>query len=1090
MSTSAATPTDPIYQAFASEHFSGVYSRFATATWARDAVQLDVPGIHADVRIGILSVVQAAHRDEDPGARILLVKGEAGMGKTHCLATELSKLARRGSVYPVMMQLAVGIPPDELSRWILKKIFDELSADKFVDAQGHPPLQRLAGLLWTHAPKALQDKFQAELDGDADEDRLDRIATDAARKIARELKRNGLSADDRPVIAGLLARAEDAGASFKAWINGSAARQSFGSLQLDPLQREDERRDVMLSLARIGRATGAPLVLAIDQIEATEQIGSLQLLQHFVAYAAQLVEEGILGTGVIICALSDVMEKISGLPQSLRQRIAMAPAPVQMRTPSPAERRRILERRAQVLLQKCGVRAPEGEAAALISPEWLFEGYPPQPRHALEAIRHYREACLLQGRFLDREAWQQLQAEHAAGAKRGPADAEADTDADADGHAGSRSPPKPAVLVDFDKAWEDRRDAAVGGVRTFSDEQRLQLLTWLVQEAAVEVPGLHAAQVSRRHIEGQYPTEVLRIEFLHAPDSCLEAWEIALANAPRGSKLGRQIRDFLEHVTNAKPGIFRADRITGFDGPAPDRPLSALKRTSAGPALVALLDAGGRVAPTESRHWTELASAREFCGEFADANGFRDWQRERQFLTHEIAIGPLAALLVPEGKPDRVAASAPRDGGPIGATPPSPAAASTTAAQTETATASDTRPAANPAAAGKASTHTAESPPHATPAESTGRQSDDPRDTARLLIGRGPDADVYWNLDRAASPTLPNFGLTVSGDAGQGKTQIIKAVLADAARLQCPTLVFDFKNDYTGRFAADHGFQVIDLRSGMPFNPFRPPPQGESGAQITPHVFEIARVLATTLGLGDQQTALLRDSLLTAFDSLDQSLHDWIPVQDIRAASLADAIALAKVDGSSTATSLINRLGLLSGMHMLPDDATATLSFDDLMRGRYVLSFNNLPNDDKLKSALAEMILIQLQGYMLRGEAPRALRRVLVFDEAWRASQSDRLIQLAREGRAFGVAVVVGTQFPDDLSPDLVGNLATKLYLYNGDAMRRRKIVQGMFGTAAGADATALSETLAGLKQFDAVFSNQQYAPYTALRVAPYFERS
>jgi hypothetical protein len=79
---------------------------------------------------------------------------------------------------------------------------------------------------------------------------------------------------------------------------------------------------------------------------------------------------------------------------------------------------------------------------------------------------------------------------------------------------------------------------------------------------------------------------------------------------------------------------------------------------------------------------------------------------------------------------------------------------------------------------------------------------------------------------------------------------------------------------------------------------------------------------------------------------------------------------------------------------------------------------------------------------------------------------------------------------PDDLSPDLVGNLATKLYLYNGDAMRRRKIVQGMFGTAAGGDAAALSETLAGLKQFDAVFSNQQYAPYTALRVTPYFERS
>ncbi|MEO0974803.1 MAG: hypothetical protein AAFX85_17080, partial [Pseudomonadota bacterium] len=220
-----------------------------------------------------------------------------------------------------------------------------------------------------------------------------------------------------------------------------------------------------------------------------------------------------------------------------------------------------------------------------------------------------------------------------------------------------------------------------------------------------------------------------------------------------------------------------------------------------------------------------------------------------------------------------------------------------------------------------------------------------------------------------------------------------------------------------------------------------------------------------------------------------QSLHDWIPVAHIKAPSLADAVAIAEAEGSPTATSLVNRLGLLHGMRMLPDDATASLSFDELMRGRYVLSFNTLPNDDKLKSALAEMILIQLQGYMLRGEAPRALRRVLVFDEAWRASQSDRLIQLAREGRAFGVAVVVGTQFPDDLSPDLVGNLATKLYLYNSDATRRRKIVQGMLGTASGSEAALLSEQLAGLKQFEAVFANQQHSPYSLLRISPYFER-
>jgi len=130
-----------------------------------------------------------------------------------------------------------------------------------------------------------------------------------------------------------------------------------------------------------------------------------------------------------------------------------------------------------------------------------------------------------------------------------------------------------------------------------------------------------------------------------------------------------------------------------------------------------------------------------------------------------------------------------------------------------------------------------------------------------------------------------------------------------------------------------------------------------------------------------------------------------------------------------------------------------------------------------------------LQGHMLRGEQPRALRRLLVFDEAWRAANSKRLIEIAREGRAFGVGVVAGSQFADDLSGELTGNLATKLHLYNSDASKRRRLVQALLGSASGPEAAALSQTLGGLKPFEAVLANQQHAPYAALRITPHFER-
>ncbi|MEM9383866.1 MAG: hypothetical protein AAGA68_02315 [Pseudomonadota bacterium] len=1048
---------DTLFHALASEHFSGIYSRFATATWARDAISLDVPSIHAEVRQGILNVVRAAHEDASPGDRVLLVKGEAGLGKTHCLTTELAKLARRGKAYPVLMQLAVDIDASELSRWFVKKIFDELATDKFGDQDGLSPLERLATILWSHAADQ-RKRFRAKRDADASEEVLDKLAVTAARKITKQLKSAGVTADDRVVVAGLLARADDCGLPFKAWVNGSSSHQTFGALYLEPLRHNDQRTDVLLSLARICHATGAPFILAIDQIESTEQIGSLALLESFLASAIQLCEDGIQGTGVIICALSDILARLPTLPASLRQRLEMQPSPVQMRPPKPTEIQRILQRRAQVLLERTEIDVSEVQAADRISPAWLWREGSLQPRHVLESVRAYRERCVAANEFLGQNAFR--------------------------GKVPGLSPA--SQTVDFDKAWEDRRDQAVGGARSFSDEQRIELLSWLINESAIEIIGLTGTQLSRRHLGGPHPCRILRVAFMVEEQTRLEAWEIAFADAPvRGRALRRQIELFLRHCTDALPAIFRLGTVSGFDGTEPNRSLKELRRLATGPALVNLLEAGGRVAPTEKQHWTELATAREFVGEFADAAGVGEWRRERRFLTREVAIGPLASLARPRANPARLtlvttaSTDAPSEEAPQSDTAPSEAAP--TLAEDPPPLAAPTGPAPQQAENGPLPVLVR--PIHA-------RTNGDARDTARMLLGHGDgERPIFWHLDPGANRALPNFGLTVSGDAGQGKTQIIKALLADAARLDCPTLVFDFKNDYSGEFARTHGFEVIDLQDGVPFNPFRPPPQGESGAQIMPHVFEIARVLATTLQLGEQQTALLRASIIQGFEDRLQPLREWLPVEPIKAPSLHDAITIALREESTTATSLSNRLGLLHEMRLLPGDAGARLSFAELMAGRYVLSFNNLPNDDRLKSALAEMILIQLQGYMLRGEQPRALRRVLVFDEAWRASQSERLIQLAREGRAFGVAVVVGTQFPDDLSPDLVGNLASKLYLYNSDAQRRRRIVTGVFGRATGAEAGRLAGALAGLQQFDAVFSNQQHQPYVRLRVLPHFER-
>jgi hypothetical protein len=1026
---------DEFLKAFLSDEFDVVYSRFATAPWAKMASRLDVKSLHVEARQGILSVIGGAQRNADAGSRIIAICGEAGLGKTHCITSELSVYATQGKALPVLMQLADGISENEISRWVLKKVFEEISSTAFSDEKGRTPVQALSERLWEKAKQATHRAYIAAIDSEQFET-AEALAVEAASQIVLTLRPQGLHSDHARIIAGLLLRANDLGYGFKAWINQSQAIQRIAGISLEPLTREDERKAIIVALANIGYAVEAPLVLVFDQIEAADALGSSGLLVSMLSYAIQLVDDGIRGTAVIISALSDTLDVVRpALKGSLKQRLALSPEPVLLTSLTEAGRSELLGIRAKVLLERCGL-SPDPRAAELFSPNSLFshEGTG-LPRVVIDAVRRYRERCAAARRFVAPE-----EAHSSGSQKLETREAE------------------PVSGPSFDKLWQDKKDAAVGGIINLGDFQRLQLLTWYFENAAFEIGGLERISCTPFEIQGHQPINGLDLTFFALGDLAFERWKVAYTDAPpaRG-QLRDQIQNFLQQCSEAKPAIISPSRITGFnDLGEKDRTEARIQQLVTGPALVLLLQSGGRVVPTNPEIWFELSLARDFFTERAEAAGFDAWRQERGFLTREIRIGAISTLVRPETDPALLsrADTPPLDPGPLSTNLPVVATADEIEANSST-----------------DALHS--------------------REAVRLLIGTdGKGTRIYWDLDRQTSPSLPNFGLTVTGDAGQGKTQAIMGVISEVANLGCPILIFDFKNDYTGPFAEKNGFTVLNLRDGLPFNPLRPAPTGAAGAQAIEHIYEISGLLQTTLKLGAQQAGLFRNSLESAFQAKGVPLREWRDPEKISSPSLAEVIKLIEKKGGGTSATLINRLGFLHGLGLLPSDATARLTFKDLLEGRFVLSFNELPNDDALKSALAEMILIQLQGYMLRGEQPRALRRLLVFDEAWRAANSARLTQLAREGRAFGVGVVVGTQFPDDLSPDLVGNLASKLYLYNSDAAKRQRTILSMLGTSTGTNSVDLRNVLHGLQQFEAVLVNQQFTPYQKVRITPYFERT
>jgi DNA helicase HerA-like ATPase len=184
---------------------------------------------------------------------------------------------------------------------------------------------------------------------------------------------------------------------------------------------------------------------------------------------------------------------------------------------------------------------------------------------------------------------------------------------------------------------------------------------------------------------------------------------------------------------------------------------------------------------------------------------------------------------------------------------------------------------------------------------------------------------------------------------------------------------------------------------------------------------------------------------------------------------------------------LVTKLSLFSDLGLFPS-TTPPESFESFIDKQVSIKLSDLPKDE-VKAALAEIIIIQLHGYALRGEQPRQLKRLLVFDEAHRVRNSARLEALAREGRAFGVGIVMGTQFPGDIPETMAGNLATQLFLMNNQAKHRGWIVRQVYGTTAGKEPKKLMDKLSHFKPLDGVFSNSHHQ-MTLLRVIPHYERS
>lgn len=361
----------------------------------------------------------------------------------------------------------------------------------------------------------------------------------------------------------------------------------------------------------------------------------------------------------------------------------------------------------------------------------------------------------------------------------------------------------------------------------------------------------------------------------------------------------------------------------------------------------------------------------------------------------------------------------------------------------------------------------------------------------RVLLGHGTSKSgqmkEVWFDPQNPEQSLNNPHISISGETGSGKTQAAKAILHDLLPQGIPALILDFKDDYSkADFSEREGFAVHDANFGsLPFNPMVPPIDPQSGrANPMGHIHELANMIQRIYKLGDQQAFTLREAMKETYSIAGVGDRPFVPAEEQEYLPFE---AIRDVLVHDEATSLLGRLSPIFDLGLF-SRGSETTSLDELLSTPTVIRLSQLPGD-QVKNAVAEFFLMALYNFLIRREHPHRMERILVLDEAWRLVDSPFLEPLMREGRAFGLAVIVATQFPKDLPDQIAGSTGTRLFFNQTKAEQIREIQRTLVGKTSGTEADHLGNLIRGLAPMECIVQNLHYRPWIRFRAVPYFAR-
>ncbi|MGI8907414.1 MAG: ATP-binding protein [Candidatus Sumerlaeaceae bacterium] len=315
------------------------------------------------------------------------------------------------------------------------------------------------------------------------------------------------------------------------------------------------------------------------------------------------------------------------------------------------------------------------------------------------------------------------------------------------------------------------------------------------------------------------------------------------------------------------------------------------------------------------------------------------------------------------------------------------------------------------------------------------------RSSAAVLLGTDPLAatDVYWDPEPSSGQQNPH--MLVLGASGSGKTYGITCVVAELSKLGIPTIIFDYGQGFSLEalppefLDAAKPIEILASRQGINLNPL------SLFASDLLGPVNVAQRIADTFGrvyrIGVQQHSILRQAIIDIMADRGIVADDeksWANNPPSFADLEGRLAEIARGTGpkARSAASVASHLSTVFVYDTFRDNGVR-LSWDNLLRAGQVTIVQLKGLERSLESAVTELLLWNFIGH-IESTGPSKLRGFIVLDEAHklRIDHSSPVERILREGRKFGVGLLIASQQPKDFSEVAFANTATKLLFQLG----------------------------------------------------------